>query len=363
MDYAEAQAAEVKAALEKIAEQVATKHGELRAEFNDLRLHIVGGEHSRLNAGGGADGVKYLLTKDGQKLPLLTKNQSFASTIIERDTGDFDLGEFCRAGVLGSRKAVSGPQYVPTYLAAQIIDAVRAQAVLLQAGSSTLPIEGPTVLARLVTAPTVYDHDEGVVDIAESDIVTEPVTLNPRLLVALIPLSAELVQDSPNLSAILELALAGAFALKADQLGIAALLADVAIPKSGAAQSPATWAGTLGAVGAALALNQGVPLAHISSAADWAARAAQVASTSGMWLGAPPSLVGMTELATTSLNAGTALLGDFSQALAFVVRSDLALEIVRFGKPTSAMHMLIAHARFGFAVLQPGRLFKQLLVP
>jgi hypothetical protein len=44
----------------------------------------------------------------------------------------------------------------------------------------------------------------------------------------------------------------------------------------------------------------------------------------------------MADLATTSLTAGTALLGNFAQGLAFVVRSDLALEIVRFGKPTSA---------------------------
>ena len=329
----------------------------------DSEITEIAKKANRPNAGNAAatsGEVKHLFTVDGDKLPLLAKNQRYADVCNDKDVGSFSLAEYCRDIVIGSRKAASGAALVPTYIGAQIIDAIRARTVLVEAGAGSIIIDGPTNLARITTSPTVHLHTEGETDISESDVVATAVALNPKVLAVLIPLTTELVQDSPNLDAVLNMALAQAFAAKVDALGLAALLADAGIPESEAGQDPAIWAKVLEAVGSALALNQGIPHAHISAPADFIARAAQLASTAGSWLGKPPALAGMAELQTSVLTAGTALFGNFAEAFALAVRSDLRVEVVRHAKPTSGSHLLVAHCRIGGIVLQPGKLYRQL---
>lgn len=305
------------------------------------------------------DRPQYIKTRAGQMLPLLSAKQRLAD-IEPGDKADFSIGEFARDAVVGSTKAASGPALVPTALANAVIDRVRQATVLVEAGASTIIINEPTNMARLTSDPTVHQHTEGATDITESDIVAEPVAINPKALVALVPLTMELVSDSPNLDVVLNASLAAAFAAKLDALGLATLLADAAIPKSAATQDPAIWAKTLEAVGTALAASQKLPFAHISAPADFIARASQLASTAGTWLGKPPALASMLELQTAGLSAGTALFGDFAAGFAIAMRQELRLEVVRFAKPGSASHLLVAHMRADGIVIQPAKLFKQL---
>lgn len=74
----------------------------------------------------------------------------------------------------------------------------------------------------------------------------------------------------------------------------------------------------------------------------------------------PPALASMLELQTTSLTAGTAMMGYFPEAFAVAMRSELRVEVVRHAKPTSASHLLVAHMRADGVVLQPGKLYRQL---
>lgn len=333
---------------------------ELRKTIDRLetRLSRPGAMHTQQDAD---NELKSLTTADGRKLPMLSAKQRVSHLSRTDDSEGFTLGGFVRDAIVGSRKAASGPALVPTFVSGNVIDNVRQQTVLIGgAGASTIIIDGPTNMARITQDPTVYQHTEGATDIVESDILATPVSLNPKLLAALVPLTVELVQDSPNLDAALNASLAGAFAVKLDQLGIAKLLADAGIPKSLATQDPALWAKLLEAVGAALGLNQALPTAHISAPADMIARAGQLASTSGTWLGAPPLLSAMRELHSTGLTAGTALFGDFAAGCAVAMRQELRVEVVRHAKPTSGSHLLVAHMRADLVVLQPGRLFKQL---
>ena len=362
MAHAETEQAvlEVKDALSEFQNRFDTKFSALQAQADELekvfnRPNLGGTNSTRSNE------VKTLRTADGRKLPMLASDQRVAS--LYRMDGDdgFNLADFARDAIVGSRKsAASGPALVPNFLGGQLIDMVRQRTTVVAAGASTVMLDGPTMLARLTSGPTVHQHTESADDIDESDIVAEPVTLNPKLLACLIPLTVELVQDSPNLNELLNLAIAGAFAAKLDALCIATLLADVNIPKSLVTQDPALWAKVLEAVGAALALNQQLPTAHIGSSADFIARAAQLASTAGTWLGKPPALAAMAELHSTGLSAGTAFFGNFAEAFAIALRSDLRVEIVRHAKPGAASHLLIAHLRSDGLVLQPGKLFKQL---
>lgn len=308
--------------------------------------------------------VEVFTTRDGHEFPLIPSTKSVAAIIGNADDG-FSLGNFARAAVIGNKdsKASSGPALVSTGLFGNVIDKVRAKTAVVQAGASTIVIDGPMAIARLTGDATAHQHTEGATDISESDITATPVTLNPKTLAALVPLTSELVSDSANLDAVLQASLAAAFASKLDALCLATLLADADIPKSAVAHAPATWEGVLLAVGAALAANQELPLAHISAAADYIARASQKASTSGVWLGKPPALAAMKELETTGLSAGTALLGDFAAGFAIAMRQELRVEVVRWAKSTSASHLLVATMRADGVVIQPARLFKQLLAP
>lgn len=335
------------------------KYGELENTLNQMALKSARPGFAGL-LGGGDGGVKYLSTVKGERLPMLSAEQKYASLQQTDDSDGWTIGGHVRDAVIGSRKASSGPAMVPTYIAAGVIDRVRQRTVLVQAGAQTIMIEGPTNMARLTGDPTVYQHTEAAVDISESDITATPVSLNPKLLAALVPLTVELVQDSPNLNEVLSTSIANAFAAKLDALGLATLVADSAIPDSASGQDPAVWAKVLEAVGAALALNQGLPTALISAPADFIARASQLASTAGTWLGKPPALASMAELFTTGLTAGTALFGDFAAGYAIAIRSELTIEVVRHAKATSASHLLVAHMRADGVVLQPGRLFRQL---
>lgn len=318
-----------------------------------------------VSSDGGPDEVRTLKTQAGAELPYLKSTQKLAD--IRRDTraDDFSLGEYCRAAILGSResKTASGAALVPVGVGSQIIDKVRAKTVIVEAGAGTIIIGGPTNLAKLTQDATVFQHVEAATDISESDILASAVSLNPKLLAVLVPLTVELVSDSPNLDQLLQTSLAAAFAAKLDALCLATLLADANLPKSLVAQDPSIWSKTLEAVGSALAVNQDLPFAHVGAPADFIARASQLASTAGSWLGKPPALQSMRELITTGLTAGTALFGDFAAGFAIAMREELHIEVVRHAKATSGSHLLVAHMRADGVVLQAARLFKQLKVP
>lgn len=301
----------------------------------------------------------------GRMIPILAQSERLTDHFPRQSDGGFSIADYVRASLGLEVKATvtSGPATVPTSVGAEIIDAVRAASTVVEAGAGTITVDGPSNIARIATDPTVYAHTEGIEDIQESDLVLEPVALNPGALVAAVPLSMEIVADSPNLDQALQTSLAAAFAAKLDALCLAMILADAAIPKSLAAHDPKTWTGTLLAIAAAMTANQRIPLAMINNSADFITRSGLLASTAGSWLGKPPILENMAELPTTKLAAGTGIFGDFAGAFAIAVRQGLRLEVIRFGKHKSATHILVAHARMAGVVLQPKKLFIQKLVP
>ena len=121
----------------------------------------------------------------------------------------------------------------------------------------------------------------------------------------------------------------------------------------------ATWAGVMAAVTSALGEDQDIPGALIAGPADYGARAAEVAVDGGTWLGAPPVLRGMPDLPTSGMTDGTALFGNFSQGVAVAIRQDLSIELIRFGRPTAASHLLVCTMRAQIFCLQPKTLYIQ----
>jgi hypothetical protein len=304
------------------------------------------------------------LNVNGRDTVIVAKGERVSDFCRNEDSTPFSIGDYVLANMGFQPRAavVSGPALVPTGVSSSVIDMVRAQSTIVAAGAGTVVIDQPTALARVSGDATVYQHTENAEDILESDISIVPVTCNPKSLVALVPLSAEVVGDSANLDLVLNTSLAAAFAAKLDVLCLSRILADTNIPTSEAAHATATWAGVMLAITAALGLDQSLPTCHIGNTGDFMARASQLASTSGTWLSKPPVLADMLELASTRLDAGTAILGNMAAAFAIIARSQLNIEVVRFAKPTSYSHLLVAHARMDGLVLQPNHLFVQKLV-
>ncbi|MBW2649538.1 MAG: phage major capsid protein [Deltaproteobacteria bacterium] len=301
---------------------------------------------------------------DGRKIPVFAKGEKmsdlFPTPSSEVEDEAFSLGNFLKASMGLEVKASvleRGTASVPAYLSAQIIDAIRAKSRLMQAGTLTIPIEGKTTICRIASDPTVVEHTEAANDITESVPVLEPVDLDPKMLAALIPLSVEIVQDSPNLDAALQMSLAAAFASKLDALGVATILADSDIPTSETTEATATWAGILAATGSMLAADQDLPKALICSPGDFTARASQAADSSGVWLGAPPVLANMLDLPTTGMSDSTGIMGDFATGFGVASRMDMQLELIRWGKPGYGTHLLVAWARMAGYVLQPKALY------
>ncbi len=262
-----------------------------------------------------------------------------------------------------STKAVaSGPALVDSVLSLRIIDLMRANNTLVNAGVPTVVVaDGGSIFGRITGDPTAHQHTEGANDITVSDMTVDAVTAKPKAIVIRVPLTAEVVADSPNLSAMLEMSCAAAIGQKADSLGLASLDADD-IAKSASAQDPATWQKTLEAVGSALGADITMPTAMIGSEADFVARAGQLASTAGSWLGKPPALSGMAEYPTTKIAAGKAYLGGFDRGVILAVRQQIRFEIIRFADPGRYSHELIAHTRLDFVVTQPAALYRMLKV-
>jgi hypothetical protein len=244
---------------------------------------------------------------------------------------------------------------VPQILSFKIFDLVRAKSVLIRGGASTLPIIGPTTVTRITTDPTVYIHTEAIEDIQRSKPNFLPIVLDPCAHVVEILVTEETLEDALNLDTALRTTLAGAFRLSLDKQGLAIILADGTIPNGG--EDPSDWLSVLDAVGSMLAVDQELPKAGIFSPVNYIARAKQVASTAGTWLGTPSSLPGFLDLETSSMSDGQAILGDLSAGVMLALRRDLSLEWVRFKESKSLTHLLVAYLRGGFYVVDPLRLY------
>ncbi|MCP5246764.1 MAG: phage major capsid protein [Burkholderiales bacterium] len=310
----------------------------------------------------GKKAKRFAVTPTGQKLPILAKDEQFAAHHPASNQAEqWSIGDFVRQsmGLQTRSNAIveRGTATIETTLAAKIIDDVRKRNTLIQAGSSTIVIDGKTVISKITGDAVIHTHSEGVADISPSLPTFAGVELDPAMLVCQIPLSVEIVADSTNLDQLLRVSLAGAFSRKLDDLGLTTLLGDANISESAAGQDPGLWSGITGAVGSHLANDGDLPQALITSSSEFNARNSQTV-TGGEWLGRPDYLSNMSDLHSTAMTSGKGLLGDFANGVLLAMRQDLRIEVVRWNGLTDASHMLVAYLRGGFYVAQHKSLFR-----
>lgn len=345
---------ELKSLLEKQGDAINAFKADQAARLDEIEKRM-----NRPAAAGSSDAGKPRMLKaaDGREFQLLTKGDRLSSG---SESSEFSIGEYVRDCIVGSRKSAmgSGPALVPTSVSDRVIDDVRAVSAIGNSGAPTIMIDGPTVFARINGDPDVIQHVENAEDLATSVVDVGPVTVNPQLLVALVPLSEELVVDSPNLNQVLQTSIAAAFAQKLDELVIAKALADAAIYKTENALGTVRWLNILGHLSAASAVTQRVPDVMLSNIGDAFLRAQYVNTITGELYEQPKILERVREVLTTNIPTGRAIFGGFDRGVMLASRSELRLEVVRWKNATKGQHMLVAHARMDGYIIQPKALSK-----
>jgi HK97 family phage major capsid protein len=148
--------------------------------------------------------------------------------IAERRASGPGVGDMARAMLYGARDDTerralaegtdsAGGYTVPTVLASEFIDKLRAKTVVFQAGARTVPMTSDNLaIARITGDPTVAWTAENA-EITASDPTFDAVTLAPKKLACLVKVSRELLEDSVNISAALEAAFIGAMSTEMDR--------------------------------------------------------------------------------------------------------------------------------------------------
>ncbi len=322
-------------------------------------------------------------SRDGNAIKVLAPKDSFRAA-VGGERPRFGFGEYVKAMVSGTkntdiRAALSegtdstGGFTVPRYLLGEIIDAMRARTVCVQAGARTIPLDGhQNTIVRVAADPVAgWRLENGA--IAEGNPTFEGLVLAPKSLAVLVKVSRELLEDSMNITEALTLAFAGTMAAEVDR---------VALVGSGSAPEPRGVFNTsgintvnMGANGAALTGYGKILDALYELEIDNApAPGAMVmhprtrrtingfADSTGQPLQIPPALSQVTPYASTNIpvdqtqgtatNASCIIVGDYTQLL-LGVRSELRIELLRETFAANHQYAFIAHLRMDVGVAQP----------
>lgn len=293
----------------------------------------------------------------GNPVRVLSSREPFSES---RNRSGMSFGDYARALAVGARndaekRALSegtgaeGGFTVPTPLASEFIDRLRAQSVAIRAGARTVPMDSASLaIARLDTDPTVtWRLENSLID--DSDPAFSRLLLEAKAVAGIVKVSRELLSDSVNISEILTNAFAQAMALELDR---------VALWNDGADDGPVGVAATsginevsMGTNGAALTdydkLIDAVYEMQVDNAADptgmiyhprTGAAMAKLRNGNGDPLQMPEMIARIPRYPTTSAsitqtqgssnNASSVLFGDFRH-LFIGVRDQMSITVLR----------------------------------
>jgi HK97 family phage major capsid protein len=173
----------------------------------------------------------------------LQRGDSFAAWMASRpgggkrvEPGEFSLGRLVQAMVTGERGALtdverqaliegsdaSGGVLVGDQLAATVIDFVRAQAVVVEAGATVIPMEGDSLTWPRVATPATPKWKDELEPMEESALTFTALTLDAKTLRTMVKMSYELFEDmATEGAAAIERELIRAFALEIDRVALA----------------------------------------------------------------------------------------------------------------------------------------------
>jgi HK97 family phage major capsid protein len=330
-------------------------------------------------------------TTDGERVPVLSREQRISDFVPTERTAasDVGLGRFIGALLEGpkndlERRAVAegsvstGGAFLPAPLASEIIDHASVENVAFRAGVRAVPMATKTMrMAKLISDPVPAWRAENAL-IAESDPVFGDMTMGAKSLAVRFVVSRELLEDTPNMDALLRSTMAAGFARGLDAaiffgtgtsnqpLGLANTsgLQSVSMGTNGAALTG--YSPFLDAMLALQTANEG-KVDTIVLAPRTNRVIAGLVDAQGQPLQPPPVLAGVPILSTmgipidqtqgTAVNATSAFLGDFSQVLVGI-RTSLQITVLNERFAEYGQVGLIGWLRADVQVARPGALAK-----
>lgn len=297
----------------------------------------------------------------GERLPVLSQEQRISDFVPAERTAasDVGLGRFIGALIDGpkndlERRALAegsvstGGAFLPAPLATEVIDHARIENVAFKAGVRTVPLANKTMrMAKVISDPVPQWRAENAL-IAESEPVFGDMTMDAKSLAVRFVVSRELLEDTPNMDALLRSTMAAGFARGLDDAIFFGTGTDN--QPLGLANTPGLLTTSMGTNGAALtgyapfldamfalqAANEGKVDAIVLAPRSNRAIAGFV-DTQGQPLQPPPLLANVPILSTngipvnqsqgTANNASSAFLGDFSQVLVGI-RTQLQITVL-----------------------------------
>ena len=251
----------------------------------------------------------------------------------------------------------AGGYTVPTSLSGQIIDKARAASAISRAGVRTFMTDSDNLTVAKVTGDATVETKAENAAFTGSDLTFAAVSFTPFLVGCYVTVSRELAEDGINFPAMLEDKLARALATGVDALAldgsgsgeVLGLLNDTGIGQTTTAGA-VTWQIISGEVDT-IRQNNYSPNAYILEP-DIAHAVNETKDSQNRWLGPPPTLDGISQLATTDCASGEAIVGDFSQA-AWCMRHGVRFEVSTEAGDAFAKHQMIVkmYLRFDFASL------------
>ncbi|MCZ4260973.1 phage major capsid protein [Limimaricola sp. G21655-S1] len=293
------------------------------------------------------------------------------------------LGGYLRSMVIGAKTDTekralaegsdsAGGYTVPTVLSARLIDLLRANSVVNQAGAQTVPLTSDDhSIAKLASDPTpAWRAEAGAV--AESDPTFARVPLRPKSLAVMTKVSFELMEDSLNLATELPRILSVALAKELDR---------VALLGTGTAPEPRGIANTsgIGTTALAGALTGYSPLVAartgiLSANAGPVSAIIMHPRDEGTLTGlmdaneqprmAPRAVEQIPMLTTTAIptdggagsNESTIFAGNFSHLL-IGMRSQITVTVLKERYAENMQYGLLAHMRTDIAVQHAGAFY------
>lgn len=211
-------------------ERIESQHPNLVPKLT--RKVALGAGRMLLGSGGGERGGPTLGRE--QRMADWQARRANPGGFTAADGEEFSLGRLVRGMVTGrwedaelERRALAegtdsaGGFLTPEILASSVIDRVRNQARVIEAGAQTVPLESDRhSIPRLATGVTGAWRNENAA-VTEQDPTFERVTFTPRTLAVLTRISFELAEDMTSGSAaIIERELSAALALELDRVAL-----------------------------------------------------------------------------------------------------------------------------------------------
>ncbi len=307
--------------------------------------------------------------------PWAKESLSLGRTMLGMATGRWDHAEAERRAMSESSDTAGG-FLLPTPLASWVIDAARAEAVVLAAGARTVPMTSETGAIAVVTADPVASWRQELSTITP---VEGPslgrLNLTARSLVVDVIASRELLMDAPNAAAELEKSMRETLALKLDYAALAGQGA-AAEPKGLRTYTagdginitallpngfPYSHDYALAVINDILADNSPMPTAMIMNPRTRANGIAQLKTGDGLPLPAPDlvrdlKMFSTTQVAVddtqgTSSNATRVFIGHFPEML-IGIRQNILLEASQWAPGATEKHAVLfrAHLRADVAL-------------